>query len=135
MLQIAVAAAGREMILCEKPLARNYAKRQGNGGRSRARAVPNMVWYNYRRVPAVTLAKQIIDEGVRARFSTIARNSCRTGPFSKLPQGGQGLWRLDADVAGSGVTGDLLRSLHRHGNLAKRLYHEVTAMTETLSRA
>ena len=30
--------------------------------------VPNMVWYNYRRVPAVTLAKQMIDEGRLGRI-------------------------------------------------------------------
>ena len=71
--------------------------------------VPNLVWYNYRRVPAIALARQLIDEGrigrpyhFRAQFLqdwTIAPD---------LPQGGQALWRLDADAAGSGVTGDLL---------------------------
>ena len=71
--------------------------------------VPNMVWYNYRRVPAITLARQLIDEGrigrpyhYRAQFLqdwTIAPD---------VPQGGTALWRLDVHAAGSGVTGDLL---------------------------
>jgi predicted dehydrogenase len=71
--------------------------------------VLNMVWYNYRRVPAIALARQLIDEGrigrpyhYRARFLqdwTIAED---------VPQGGAALWRLDVDAAGSGVTGDLL---------------------------
>jgi predicted dehydrogenase len=71
--------------------------------------VPNLVWYNYRRVPAIALARQLIDEGrigrpyhYRAQFLqdwTIAPD---------LPQGGAALWRLDVNAAGSGVTGDLL---------------------------
>jgi predicted dehydrogenase len=71
--------------------------------------VPNMVWYNYRRVPAIMLARQLIDEGrvgrpyhYRAQFLqdwTIAPD---------VPQGGAALWRLDVGAAGSGVTGDLL---------------------------
>jgi predicted dehydrogenase len=71
--------------------------------------VPNMVWYNYRRVPAITLARQLVDEGrigrpyhYRAQFLqdwTIAPD---------VPQGGAALWRLDVRAAGSGVTGDLL---------------------------
>ena len=41
--------------------------------------------------------------------STTARRTCRTGPFrADVPQGGAALWRLDVNVAGSGVTGDLL---------------------------
>ena len=72
--------------------------------------MPNMVWYNYRRVPAVSLHQA---DGRRAagsaRSSTTARNSCRTGPSRPdVPQGGAGTWRLDVDAAGSGVTGDLL---------------------------
>jgi predicted dehydrogenase len=68
-----------------------------------------MVWYNYRRVPAVSLAKQLVDEGrigrpyhYRARFLQDWTMS------ADLPQGGAALWRLDAEAAGSGVTGDLL---------------------------
>jgi predicted dehydrogenase len=60
--EIAMAAAkAGKMILCEKPLART-----GEEGRRMVEAVekarvPNMVWYNYRRMPAVTLARQLID--------------------------------------------------------------------------
>ena len=71
--------------------------------------VPNMVWYNYRRVPAISLAKQIVDEGRIGRpFHYRARYLQDWTIAEDVPQGGAALWRLDVDVAGSGVTGDLL---------------------------
>ena len=94
--------------------------------------VPNMVWYNYRRVPAVTLAKQLIDEGRLGRIFHYRAKFLQDWTISKdLPQGGAGLWRLDVKVAGSGVTGDLLAhcidtALWLNGRIDK-----VTAMTET----
>ena len=94
--------------------------------------VPNMVWYNYRRVPAVTLAKQLIDEGRLGRIFHYRAKFLQDWTISHdLPQGGEGLWRLDVGVAGSGVTGDLLAhcidtALWLNGRIS-----EVTAMTET----
>ena len=71
--------------------------------------VPNMVWYNYRRIPAVTLAKEMIDEGRLGKIYHYRANFLQDWTINTdLPQGGEGLWRLDAKVAGSGVTGDLL---------------------------
>src|SRR2546426_4613549 len=60
-IAIAAARAGK-MILCEKPLAMDGAEGLKMVQAVEKAGVPNMVWYNYRRVPAVTLAKQIIDE-------------------------------------------------------------------------
>ena len=107
-IALAAAAAGK-MILCEKPLAINAAEGQAMVAAVERAGVPNLVWYNYRRVPAITLAKRLIDEGrigrpfhYRAQFLqdwTIAED---------LPMGGAALWRLDVNAAGSGVTGDLL---------------------------
>ena len=60
--EIAVAAAGAgKMVLCEKPLGRNAAEAEAMVEAVEAARVANMVWYNYRRVPAVVLAKQLID--------------------------------------------------------------------------
>src|SRR4029077_14468647 len=61
-IALAAAAAGK-MILCEKPLAMDSAQGKEMVGAGEKDKVANMVWYNYRRIPAVTLAKRIIDEG------------------------------------------------------------------------
>lgn len=108
--EIAIAAAQRgKMVLCEKPLGRNAAESREMVKAVEAAKVPNMVWYNYRRVPAVTMAKHIVDEGRLGKVFHYRAKFLQDWTISKdLPQGGQGLWRLDVDVAGSGVTGDLL---------------------------
>src|SRR3954449_3012324 len=62
--EIATAAAqAGKMVLCEKPLSMDGAEGKKMVAAVEKAGVPNMVWYNYRRVPAVTLAKQWIDEG------------------------------------------------------------------------
>jgi len=61
-IAIAAAAAGK-MVMCEKPLGRSPAESARMVAAVESAGVPNMVWYNYRRMPAVTLAKQILDEG------------------------------------------------------------------------
>jgi predicted dehydrogenase len=77
-IAIAAAATGK-MVTTEKPLARGGAESEHMVEAVDAAGVPNMVWYNYRRVPAVTLAKQLIDEGGWVQSSTTAPSSCRTG--------------------------------------------------------
>jgi myo-inositol 2-dehydrogenase/D-chiro-inositol 1-dehydrogenase len=130
-IAIAAAAAGK-MLMCEKPLGRNPAESEGMVKAVEDAKVANMVWYNYRRVPAVSLAKQLIDEGRLGRIFHYRTVFLQDWTISAdLPQGGEGLWRLDASVAGSGVTGDLLAhnidtSLWLNGGI-----EEVTAMTET----
>ena len=94
--------------------------------------VKNTVWYNYRRAPAVTLAKQLIDQGKLGKIFHYRANFLQDWTISPdLPQGGEALWRLDAEAAGSGVTGDLLAhcidtALWLNGGMK-----DVSAMTET----
>ena len=109
-MEIAIAAAeAGKMVMCEKPLGRSAAESRKMVDAVEKANVANMVWYNYRRVPAVTLAKQLIDEGKLGKIFHYRAKFLQDWTISKdLPQGGQGLWRLDVDVAGSGVTGDLL---------------------------
>ena len=130
-IAIAAAKAGK-MVMCEKPLGRTAAEAQAMVDAVEAANVPNSVWYNYRRVPAVVLIKNLIDEGTLGRIFHYRAKFLQDWTISQdLPQGGEGLWRLDVKVAGSGVTGDLLAhcidtALWLNGSIA-----EVSAMTET----
>lgn len=130
-IAIAAAEAGK-MVMCEKPLGRNAAESEKMVAAVEQAKTPNMVWYNYRRVPAVTLAKQLVDEGRLGKIFHYRAKFLQDWTISAdLPQGGAGLWRLDANVAGSGVTGDLLAhcidtAMWLNGPIAT-----VTAMTET----
>jgi predicted dehydrogenase len=131
--EIAVAAAqAGKMVMCEKPLGRNAGEAQRMVEAVEAARVPNMVWYNYRRVPAVTLAKQLIDEGRLGRIYHYRAKFLQDWTISKdLPQGGAGLWRLDVGVAGSGVTGDLLAHCIDTAMWLNGGIDSVTAVTET----
>ncbi len=131
--EIAIAAAGAgKMVLCEKPLGRNAAEAERMVEAVEKAGVANMVWYNYRRVPAVTLAKQLIDEGRLGRIFHYRAKFLQDWTISKdLPQGGAGLWRLDVNVAGSGVTGDLLAHCIDTAMWLNGSIDQVTAMTET----
>lgn len=131
--EIAIAAAAKgKMILCEKPLAMNVAEGEEMCDAIEKAGVANTVWYNYRRVPAVTLAKRLIEDGKLGKIFHYRANFLQDWTIADdLPQGGAALWRLDAEAAGSGVTGDLLAhcidtALWLNGNITN-----VTAMTET----
>lgn len=130
-IAIAAAEAGK-MVLCEKPLARTLAESQPMLEAIEKAGVKNMVWYNYRRVPAVTLAKQIIDSGKLGRIFHYRSNFLQDWTISKdLPQGGDALWRLDSAAAGSGVTGDLLAHCIDTAMWLNGGIKDVSAITET----
>jgi predicted dehydrogenase len=130
-IALAAAKAGK-MILCEKPLSMNTAEGEEMVKAVEQAGVANTVWYNYRRVPAVTLAKQLIDDGKLGRIFHFRAKFLQDWTINAdLPQGGTALWRLDAAAAGSGVTGDLLAhcidtALWLNGSISN-----VAAMTET----
>ena len=131
--EIAIEAAKHgKAILCEKPLSMDAAEGERMCEAVEKAGVPNIVWYNYRRIPAVTFAKQIIDSGALGRVFHYRAEFLQDWTISAdLPQGGAALWRLDAAAAGSGVTGDLLAhcidtALWLNGGMS-----DVTAMTET----
>jgi predicted dehydrogenase len=130
-IALAAAKAGK-MILCEKPLAMN-----GPEGLKMVLAVenakvPNMVWYNYRRVPAVTLAKKLIDDGKLGKIFHYRANFLQDWTISAdLPQGGTALWRLDVAAAGSGVSGDLLAHCIDTAVWLNGRISSLSAMTET----
>ena len=102
---IAAAQAGK-IILCEKPLAVSLSEAQAMA--AAARAVPTLVWFNYRRVPAIAYARRLIDEG---RLGTVfhydAAYRQQWGPDPSRAA----TWRMDPAQAGSGVADDLLTHL------------------------
>ncbi|MCR9116366.1 MAG: Gfo/Idh/MocA family oxidoreductase [bacterium] len=130
-ISIAAAKAGK-MILCEKPLAMDVAEGEEMCKAVEEAGVRNMVWYNYRRAPAVTLAHQLIEQGKLGKifhYRSVFLQDWTIDP--DVPQGGAATWRLDAEAAGSGVTGDLLAhcidtAIWLNGKLT-----DVSAMTET----
>ncbi|TLF30400.1 Gfo/Idh/MocA family oxidoreductase [Microbacterium sp. 5K110] len=106
--EIAIAAleAGKH-VLCEKPLANTVAEAEAMAEaaeRARARGIRSMVGFTYRRVPAVTLMRDMIAEGavgavqqVRAAY----RQDWLVDPGMPLA------WRLQKEHAGSGALGDI----------------------------
>jgi len=130
-IAIAAAQAGK-MIICEKPLARTGAEAKPMVQAVEKAGVPNLVSFNYRRVPAVTLAKQLIDSGRLGQIFHYRANFLQDWTIStKVPQGGMATWRLDVKAAGSGVTGDLLAHCIDTAMWHNGAISSVCAMTET----
>ena len=130
-IAIAAAQAGK-MVMCEKPLGRNAVEAEAMVAAVESAGVANTVWYNYRRVPAVTMLKNLIDEGKLGRIFHYRAKFLQDWTISQdLPQGGEGLWRLDVKIAGSGVTGDLLAHCLDTALWLNGPITGVTAMTET----
>ena len=131
--EIAIEAAKHgKAILCEKPLSMDTAEGERMCEAVEQAGVPNTVWYNYRRIPAVTFAKQLIDSGRLGRIFHYRAEFLQDWTINaELPQGGAALWRLDAKAAGSGVTGDLLAHCIDTALWLNGHVKDVTAMTET----
>ncbi len=130
-ISIAAAKAGK-MVTCEKPLARTAAEAMPMIDAVEAAGVPNMVWYNYRRVPAVMLVKHLVESGRLGKIFHYRAKFLQDWTISPdVPQGGAGTWRLDVDAAGSGVTGDLLAHCLDTAMWINGGISSLTAMTET----
>ena len=102
---IAAAQAGK-IVLCEKPLALSLA--EATAMTEAARAVPTMVWFNYRRVPAIAFARQLIDDG---RLGTVFHYDAAYRQQWGADTTRAATWRMDPALAGSGVADDLLTHL------------------------
>jgi len=105
-MPIAIAAAeARKNILCEKPLANTLADAEKMWGAATKAGVIHMLCHNYRRCPAVALAKQLIDAGqlgtVYHYRGTYLQDWIVDPAFPRV-------WRLEKSRAGSGSLGDIL---------------------------
>jgi predicted dehydrogenase len=106
--EIAIAAleAGKH-VLCEKPLANTVAEATTMAeaaARAAANGVRAMVGFNYRRVPALALARALVLEG---RLGTIRHVRAQYLQDWIVDPDFPLVWRLDADKAGSGALGDI----------------------------
>ena len=99
---IAALEAGKH-VACEKPLAGTLADAEAMVAAAAAADGRTFVWYNYRRVPAVALAHQLVASGALGRVYHARAVYLQSwgGPSTPL------LWRFQGDVAGSGAHGDL----------------------------
>ena len=131
--EIAVAAAeAGKMVITEKPIARTTAEGEAMVAAVEKAGVPNLVCYNYRRIPAVSFIKQIVESGKLGRIYHYRAMFLQDWTISPdVPQGGQGTWRLDVEAAGSGVTGDLLAHCIDTAMWINGPIASLTAMTET----
>lgn len=124
---IAAAQAGKH-ILCEKPLARTTAEAASMLEAVTKAGVKNMVAFNYRYVPAIRQAYDLIQSGKLGQiyhFRAVYLQEWIMDP--NFPR----VWRLDKSVAGSGTLGDLGAHVI---DLARFLVGEprkVSAMTKT----
>jgi predicted dehydrogenase len=113
--EIAIAAAeAKKSILCEKPLANELSEAERMNAAAKKAGVVTMVCHNYRRVPAVALAKKLIEEGkigdVHHYRGVYLQDWIVDPSFPRV-------WRLEKARAGSGSLGDILShtmDLSRH---------------------
>ena len=98
---IAAAEAGKHVI-CEKPLGRDAAESYETWQRVEAAGVKHMCAFNYRFVPAVRLAREIIESGELGELTHF-----RGAYLQEWGATDDALWRFDKEAAGSGALGDL----------------------------
>jgi predicted dehydrogenase len=125
---VAAARAGKA-ILCEKPLAMNVAQAEEMLAAARKAGVVHMVCHNYRRIPAIALAKEMIERGelgdriyhFRARY---AQDWIADPEFPLV-------WRLQAKHAGSGAHGDINAHIIDLARYLVGEFREVSGTMET----
>jgi predicted dehydrogenase len=122
---LAAIAAGKH-VLCEKPLANTLDQAREMYVAAKNAGVINMVNFNYRRVPAVVLAKRLIDEGrigeIR-HFRAVYLQDWILDPSFPL------VWRLQKDKAGSGALGDIAAHIV---DLSRYLVGDIATVTGSL---
>ncbi len=91
-------------VICEKPLGRNAGESQRMYDAARKAGVKNMVGYNYRFLPAIRFARELIQKGEIGKvieFRAVYLQDWIMDPDFPL------VWRLQKNLAGSGTLGDL----------------------------
>jgi predicted dehydrogenase len=126
-IAIAAAQAGKH-IISEKPLARTAEEAKGMYDAVTAAGVVNMVAFNYRRTPAIALAKKFIEEGAIGRilsFRGTYLQDWSADPDSPLS------WRFQKAIAGSGALGDIATHVIDIARYLVGEFGSVNAMMQT----
>jgi predicted dehydrogenase len=125
-IAIAAAEAGKH-VLCEKPLARTAEEARAMRDAVEKAGVVNMVAFNYRRTPAVALAKKLIDEGAIGavrNFRGTYLQDWSNDPDLPLS------WRFERSIAGSGALGDIATHVIDFARYLVGEIEAVNAMTQ-----
>ncbi len=126
-IAIAAAEAGK-IVLCEKPL--SMSVEEGEHMAKAARNVPTLVWFNYRRVPAIALAKTLVDEGRLGQIYHYRATYLQSwGADPAIPDA----WRFKQSEAGSGAMGDLLSHSIDLALMLNGSVNEVSALVHTFA--
>lgn len=131
VMAIGAAEAGKD-IFCEKPLANSLEDAKKMLDAVRKAGVKHMVGFNYRTVPAIALAKRIIEEGRLGEiyhFRGVYLQDWIVDPEFPL------VWRLNGDVCGTGPLGDLAAhtidtALYLLGDITELVANEKTFVKE-----
>ncbi|HUK82441.1 MAG TPA: Gfo/Idh/MocA family oxidoreductase [Verrucomicrobiae bacterium] len=127
--EIAVAAAkAGKAILCEKPLALDVKQAKAMVDAVRKAGVVHMVCHNYRRIPAIVLAKKMIDAG---DLGTIYHYRARYAQDWIVDPNFPLVWRLQSKIAGSGTHGDICAHIIDLGRYLIGEFTEVCGQMET----
>lgn len=125
---IAAAQAGKH-VFCEKPLARNAAEAYEMWQAVDKTGVKHMVAHNYRFVPAIRLARDLIDSGKLGRIYHFRAVYLQEWIMPHYDTGQ--IWRLSKAVAGSGAIGDLGSHIIDLGRFLCGEVNSLQAMTKT----
>ncbi len=126
-IAIAAAKAGKH-ILCEKPLALNVKQAREMVAAVVEAGVVHMICHNYRRVPAIALAKKMIEAGELGRiYHYRARYAQDWIVDPNFPL----VWRLQSKISGSGAHGDINAHIIDLGRYLVGEFKEVCGLMET----
>src|SRR5437762_2867343 len=129
-IAVAAAKAGKH-VLCEKPLALNVKQAEAMLAAAEKAKVVHMVCHNYRRVPAVALAKKMIAEGALGQiYHYYARYSQDWAADPETPF----RWKLQKDIAGSGAHGDINSHIIDLGRYLVGEFKEVCGQMNTFTK-
>lgn len=127
--EIAVAAAqAGKIVFCEKPIGNTLDESETMRDAVAKAGVPNAVFHNYRKAPAVALAKQLIEEGrlgTLHHFRATYLQDWIADPNFPL------VWRLQKDKAGSGSLGDIGAHIIDLARMLVGEFAEVSGLTHT----